>query len=293
VSCKLWWTNREGSQHMWWAIVETRPGSGYPKDWEKRTAQGVMPEDDDYEAVPEFTYQRLVGSDGSQPPRLLPVKPAEFGPNWDDDIGEGTTPSDTWFFHLHMACMHCTEPSCVAACPTKAIYRRPDGIVLINQALCKGFKACIQACPYKRIFWNDKLRVAEKCILCYPLIAQGKPPACVFTCTAGAIFFGDLNDPSTKVSKLVNEYKVALPLHGEYATQPNIYYIPPVITAVKEKAGSQTRPEVRVPQKYMLELFGPQVKEAKETLEEAVRQAGLGKPSPLVDILISHPTYEL
>ena len=118
---------------MWWAIVETRPGSGYPKDWEKRTAQGVMPADDDYEAVPEFTYQQLVGSDGSQPPRLLPKKTAEFGPNWDDDVGEGTTPSDTWFFHLHMACMHCTEPSCVAACPTKAIYRRPDGIVLINR----------------------------------------------------------------------------------------------------------------------------------------------------------------
>ncbi|MGR6837115.1 4Fe-4S dicluster domain-containing protein [Syntrophomonas erecta] len=293
VICKMWWTNREGAQHMWWSIVETRPGPGYPKDWEKRTARGQMPEADDYEKVPHFSYEKLQDNMGSKMPRLIPNPKQEWGPNWYDSIGEGNTPADNWFFHVHMACMHCSAPACVAACPSKAIYKRADGVVIINQELCKGFKACIQACPYKRIFWNDQLRVAEKCIMCYPLLEQGKAPICASSCVARAIFFGDISNPSSKVSKLVNEYKVALPIHKEYNTGANIYYIPPVLTAGIGGTDQMAQDQARIPEEYLVGLFGPEVKKIKNRLQNAVVMAREGKSSPLIDILVEYPNYEV
>lgn len=293
VSCKLWWSNRDGAQHMWWAIVESRPGPGYPKNWEQRTARGELPEPDDYEQVPQFPYKHLQDNPGQGLPRLLPNPKPKFGPNWYEDVGEGKSPSDSWFFYMHLGCMHCEDPVCVKACPTKAIYKRDDGIVVIDQNLCKGFKACIQACPYKRIFWNDQLRVSEKCHMCFPRLEEGKPPVCVLSCAGKAIFFGDLNDPQSKVSRLVRDYRVALPLHGEYGTDPSVFYIPPVLTPVKGGTDKGPQDEIRIPMDYLNRLFGPEVQRAAATLREARELVRRGQQSDLIDILTSYPTYEL
>lgn len=293
VSCKMWWTNREGAQHMWWSIVESRPGPGYPKEWEKTTARSSFPEPDDYEQVPEYSFKQLQDNMGNKEPRILPNNNSDYGPNWYEDVGEGTKPGDTWYYYLHMGCMHCTYPACVEACPSHAIYKRDDGIVLINQELCKGFKACIEACPYKRIFWNDQLRVAEKCIMCYPLIEQGHPPVCVTSCAGRAIFFGNIKDSNTMVSKLVNKYKVALPLHPEYKTEPNIYYIPPIFTASKGGTDSKAEDTIRIPEKHLIEMFGPQVTEAISILKAERQKTINGQHSELMTILSTYPTYEL
>lgn len=293
VACKMWWTNREGGDQMWWAIVETRPGPGYPRDWEKRTARGELPGPEDYGAVPVLDYNRLQDNFGGKVPKLLPSPAPDFGPNWYEDVGAGETPHDAWFFYLHLSCMHCTDPACVRACPSGAIYKREDGIVLIDQSLCKGFKACIQACPYKRIFWNSALRFSEKCILCYPRLEEGKPPICVQACTGKAIFFGDLADPDSLVSKLVRKYKVALPLHPEYNTQPNIFYIPPVMTPAKGGTDRRPKAEIRIPHTELRHLFGPAVDRAAATLLEARDAAARGRVSGLIEILTGYPTFQL
>ncbi|WP_211204566.1 4Fe-4S dicluster domain-containing protein [Ammonifex degensii] len=278
---------------MWWAIVETRPGPGFPRDWEKRTARGELPHPDDYGEAPVLDCSQLQDNFGGRTPKLLPHPVPEFGPNWYEDVGAGKTPSDAWFFYMHISCMHCTDPACVRACPSGAIYKREDGIVLIDQNLCKGFKACILACPYKRIFWNEALRFSEKCILCYPRLEEGKPPMCVLACAGKAIFFGDLNNPQSKVSKLVRQYKVALPLHPEYNTQPNIFYIPPVFTPVKGGTDQKPTDELRIPRAELRRLFGPEVDRAMTVLVEARNAAARGQVSELIEILTSYPTYEL
>jgi Fe-S-cluster-containing dehydrogenase component len=100
----------------------------------------------------------------------------EGGPNWDEDIGQGKTVNDAWFYYLPINCMHCQEPKCIPACPEKAIYKRADGTVLIDPELCQGAEDCVDACPYKRIFINNNTSKAEKCILCYPRVEKGMPP---------------------------------------------------------------------------------------------------------------------
>ena len=82
----------------------------------------------------------------------------------------------TYFFYLQRICNHCTYPGCLAACPRKAIYKRPeDGIVLIDQNRCRGYKKCVEQCPFKKPMYRGTTRVSEKCIACYPRI-EGKDP---------------------------------------------------------------------------------------------------------------------
>src|SRR5207302_1407891 len=83
---------------------------------------------------------------------------------------------ETFFFYLQRICNHCTYPGCLAACPRKAIYKRPeDGIVLIDQNRCRGYKKCVEQCPYKKPMYRGTTRVSEKCIACYPRV-EGKDP---------------------------------------------------------------------------------------------------------------------
>ncbi|MFO0733322.1 MAG: 4Fe-4S dicluster domain-containing protein [Nitrospiraceae bacterium] len=82
---------------------------------------------------------------------------------------------ETYFFYLQRICNHCTYPGCLAACPHKAIYKRPeDGIVLIDQNRCRGYKKCVEQCPFKKPMYRGTTRVSEKCIACYPRI-EGRP----------------------------------------------------------------------------------------------------------------------
>ena len=91
-------------------------------------------------------------------------------------------------------CRHCGKPPCIDACPTSAITKRADGIVLVDPELCSGCMACIEACPFGALQFNPQKNVVEKCTLCVHRIEKGLKPACVIHCPAEAIQFGDINE---------------------------------------------------------------------------------------------------
>lgn len=123
-------------------------------------------------------------------------------------------------------CMHCHKPSCLEACPDQAIYKRPDGIVLIDREKCTGCRLCETACPYGAIKFNDREKVAEKCTLCCHRIEQGLLPFCAKECIWGAIHFGDINDPRSEVSRLIKSRKGYV-LKPEEGTHPANRYVGP------------------------------------------------------------------
>jgi molybdopterin-containing oxidoreductase family iron-sulfur binding subunit len=151
-------------------------------------------------------------------------------------------------------CNNCKNPACVKVCPTGASHQREDGIVMIDQAKCIGCRYCMTACPYtaRSFSWNDpqpyfgskglvpyeKQRytnlirgVPSKCTFCAITasgepgrLTQGLPPACVETCPAKARTFGDLDDPTSDVTKLILTGR-ARQLKPELGTAPSVYYI--------------------------------------------------------------------
>ncbi|WP_226920695.1 nitrate reductase subunit beta [Georgenia subflava] len=133
----------------------------------------------------------------------------EWSANWDDNLGgsqEIATQdpvlkhmSDhvamefekSFMFYLPRICEHCLNPSCVASCPSGAIYKREeDGIVLVDQEQCRGWRMCITGCPYKKMYFNHKTGKAEKCTLCYPRIEVGLPTVCSETCVGRLRYIG-------------------------------------------------------------------------------------------------------
>lgn len=95
------------------------------------------------------------------------------------------------YFHLPRMCSHCLNPSCVAACPSGAVYKRgEDGVVLIGQDRCQGWQRCAAACPYKKTHFNHVSGRSEKCLLCYPGLEQGRAPVCFSACAAGVRYLG-------------------------------------------------------------------------------------------------------
>jgi phenylacetyl-CoA:acceptor oxidoreductase 27-kDa subunit len=181
---------------------------------------------------------------------------------------------------IPVRCNQCKEAPCVEVCPAQATQKRPDGIVWVDQNKCVGCRYCVIACPYQnRTFlgkdknpgyfpgfprtrfeekgkkiYPHQVGTTEKCNFCMEKIDAGmakglKPgidrdatPACVNTCQARALTFGDLDDPNSEVSKLIRE-KSGFQLHKEYGTDPSVYYIePPLVGAPSNKApaGSTT-----------------------------------------------------
>jgi Fe-S-cluster-containing dehydrogenase component/Ni/Fe-hydrogenase subunit HybB-like protein len=120
-------------------------------------------------------------------------------------------------------CNQCADAPCVAACPTSAMHARPDGIVDFDKSICIGCKACIAACPYDAIFINPDDHSAEKCNFCAHRIDQGLEPACVVVCPTQAILVGDLNDPGSKVSRIVHREPVQV-RRPEKDTLPKLFY---------------------------------------------------------------------
>jgi Fe-S-cluster-containing dehydrogenase component len=120
-------------------------------------------------------------------------------------------------------CNQCADAPCVAACPTQAMYRRPDGIVDFDKEICVGCKACIAACPYDAIFINPEDNSAEKCNLCAHRLEIGLEPACVTVCPTEAILVGDLNDPGSRAAQIVNREPVAV-RKPEKGTRPGLFY---------------------------------------------------------------------
>lgn len=250
ISCKNIWTDRKGTEYMWWNNVETKPGTGYPTLWEDQDKyhggweaskgklslklQGkigtllniffnpYLPTIDDYYEPWTYRYEDLFNSPTSddqpsaRPISMITGKPIdiEAGPNWDDDLGgspiyaendinlKSLTESEKKqlfqlerlvFFYLPRICNHCLNPACVGSCPSRAIYKRgEDGIVLVNQEKCRGWRMCISACPYKKVYYNWTTGKAEKCILCYPRLETGQAPACFHSCVGRIRYSGVL-----------------------------------------------------------------------------------------------------
>jgi Fe-S-cluster-containing dehydrogenase component/formate-dependent nitrite reductase membrane component NrfD len=120
-------------------------------------------------------------------------------------------------------CNQCDDAPCTAACPTSAMFRRPDGIVDFDKSICIGCKACIAACPYDAIFINPEDHSAEKCNFCAHRLDVGLEPACVVVCPTEAILVGDLDDPASQVARIVHREAVAV-RRPEKETRPKLFY---------------------------------------------------------------------
>lgn len=121
-------------------------------------------------------------------------------------------------------CNHCDNPPCVSVCPTGATFKRKDGLVLVDNNICWGCSYCVNACPYDKRFINKETKVADKCTFCAHLVDNGELPACVSTCVGRARIFGDLNDKSSEVSKLLASYPTSV-LKQHFGTKPRVFYI--------------------------------------------------------------------
>ncbi len=124
-----------------------------------------------------------------------------------------------------ITCMHCDHASCVKLSPNGAVYRRPDGIVIIDPEKAKGQKELVSLCPYRVIYWNEEKQLPQKCTLCAHLLDKGwKEPRCVEACPTGALVFGDLDDPNSEIAKLMASGKTEA-LHPEYGLKEKVRYI--------------------------------------------------------------------
>jgi Fe-S-cluster-containing dehydrogenase component len=141
------------------------------------------------------------------------------------DTPSGIYPNVSLNF-LPKLCNHCVNPPCIDSCPVNAISKRDNGIVVLNQDQCTGCQACLNACPYGIIVFNNDKGVAEKCNFCSHRIDQNLEPFCIICCEGQAMVFGDLNDPNSKITKMVRE-RTTFQLKPEKETQPSVYYCPP------------------------------------------------------------------
>jgi Fe-S-cluster-containing dehydrogenase component len=122
-------------------------------------------------------------------------------------------------------CLHCDKPSCVKIAQNGAIYKRPDGIVIIDPKKAAGQKELLSSCPYRVIYWNEEKKVPQKCTMCAHLLDKGwKEPRCVEACPTGALLFGDLDDPKSEISQIVASGATEI-LHPEYAMEDKVRFI--------------------------------------------------------------------
>lgn len=122
-------------------------------------------------------------------------------------------------------CMHCDDPPCARASVNGAVYKRPDGIVIIDPEKSAGQKEVLSSCPHRVIFWNEEKNIPQKCTLCAHLLDQGwKEPRCVEACPTGALLFGDLSDPKSEISKIWNSERAEV-FHPEFELKPKVKYI--------------------------------------------------------------------
>jgi Fe-S-cluster-containing dehydrogenase component len=141
---------------------------------------------------------------------------------------------DSAFFEPRL-CMQCENSPCTIVCPVAATYRTPDGVILVDAARCIGCGYCVTACPYGARYIvpaaDDSATtpgVADKCTWCYHRIARGLQPACVEVCPVGARRFGDRNDATSEVARIVRDRNPQM-LHPEYGTRPRVLYLGPSV----------------------------------------------------------------
>ena len=296
MACKSTWTFSEGQEYMWWNNVETKPYGGYPQGWDAKILSKLeeanhggqvwetksMGNGNPYGEFKGKTIFEAAKAQGGKETALgyLPTDQEWKAPNINEDTARGPKGvkgsygpgaelprHDPWFFYLQRLCNHCSYPACLSACPRNAIYKRKeDGIVLIDQSRCRGYRKCVEQCPYKKPMFRTTTGVSEKCIGCYPRVegtdplTEGLPmeTRCMAVCPGkirmqGLVEIGKdgewVHDPNNPLYYMVKMAKVALPLYPQFGTQPNGYYIPPRW----------------VPRDYLEQMFGPGVDHAIDT----------------------------
>lgn len=296
MACKSTWTFSPGQELMWWNNVETKPYGGFPQHWDTKILdlqeqanpgkQTWDPNKKDAKTAPYGTFEGKTifeTADGinQMATGYIPSEDEWKTPNIFEDTAtkyskEGAQLPEHagWFYYLQRICNHCTYPACVAACPRNAAYKREeDGIVLIDQNRCRGYRKCVEACPYKKSMYRPSTRTSEKCIGCYPRV-EGTDPLtdglpmetrCMTACIGkirlqGLVKVGAdgqwLEDRQNPLYYLVHVAKVALPLYPQFGTQPNVYYIPPRW----------------VPRAYLEQMFGPGVQSAIDAYTNPSRE---------------------
>ena len=147
----------------------------------------------------------------------LTLKEIEQGDNWKIKMD-----------YIPVMCQHCVDPACAKGAPQDAVCQRPDGIVIIDPVKAKGHKKLVDLCPYGAIYWNEEAQVAQKCTMCAHMLDTGEMTTrCVESCPTQAIFFGDMDDPESKISRFIKERggKEAFgPYRPEEGTKPRILY---------------------------------------------------------------------
>lgn len=303
IACKKLWNRDAGAGYAYWNNVETWPGQGYPRRWSGtggrdaagQVKRGEVPDlEAGYGRAWRFDHQQVVNSDSRKGDHWLkPEGDPTWGPNWDEDHGAGRYPQDNHYFYLPRICNHCTHPACLDACPRTAIQKRDeDGIVLVDQDRCHGYRFCVEACPYKKVYFDTERQVANKCLFCLPRVEQGVAPACARQCPGRLRFVGYLDDAEGPIHKLVAQWKVALPLHPEYGLEPNVFYVPPLSPPAFDEQGRPTSAP-RIPVETLEGLFGPPVREALATLTAERAKRKRGEASELMDLLIAYDWNEM
>jgi Fe-S-cluster-containing dehydrogenase component len=124
-----------------------------------------------------------------------------------------------------ITCMHCEDANCIKAAQGDAVYRRPDGIVIIDPEKASGQKQIVTSCPYRVIEWNEEKQLPQKCNFCAHMLDQGeKEPRCVESCPTGALIFGDMDDPNSAISKLFAKGNTEV-LHAEFGLEEKVSYL--------------------------------------------------------------------
>ena len=142
----------------------------------------------------------------------------------------------TFMFYLPRICEHCLNPACAASCPSGAIYKRTeDGIVLVDQDRCRGWRMCVTGCPYKKVYFNHRTGKAEKCTFCYPRVEVGIPTVCAETCVGRLRYIGLVLYDADRVlaaASVTDEKDL-------YAAQRQVFLDPadPEVVQAAERAG--------------------------------------------------------
>ncbi|MBL8489899.1 MAG: respiratory nitrate reductase subunit beta, partial [Rhodocyclaceae bacterium] len=168
-----------------------------------------------------------------------------------------------------------------------------DGIVMIQLDKCKGAQKCVASCPYAKPYFNPLTNKANKCIGCFPRIEKGVATACVAQCVGRAMHVGFIDDTSSSVYKLVKQWKVALPLHPEFGTEPNVFYVPPVLGPRKEDSVGNVFEDPKIPLAQLEGLFGGGVKDVLKLLAGEREKKVKGQASELMDVLIGRRSADM
>ena len=221
-----------------------------------------MPSIQDYYEPWTYDYETLLNAPAqdtfpvAKPFSLISGKQMNvaWSANWDDDLGGSQEHAvldpmlkgledkvrmefeQTFMFYLPRICEHCLNPSCAASCPSGAIYKRTeDGIVLVDQDKCRGWRMCVTGCPYKKVYFNHKTGKAEKCTFCYPRVEVGIPTVCAETCVGRLRYIGLMLYDADKVL----EAAAVEDEHDLYEAQRSVFLDPndPEVQREAERAG--------------------------------------------------------